>query len=129
MLKEDYYYSHKSLKKLADKYSTDILGVYLGNFPTVAVFSLDLVKEVLTRDEFIGRVDTIITRSRGLGRLLGVFFADGLFWKEQRRFGLRHLRDYGFGRRSSYMENYVEAELKDLVDFMTSDPKPGDSVS
>ena len=41
-------------------------------------------------------------------------FTDGVFWQEQRRFTLRHLRDLGFGRSSS--ENVIEEEINELLD-------------
>ena len=40
------------------------------------------------------------------GRPLGVIFPDGALWKEQRRFVLKCLRDYGFGKKSE--ENIQE---------------------
>ncbi|RZC31857.1 cytochrome P450 304a1, partial [Asbolus verrucosus] len=134
MLKENYTFSYLSLKKLAQRYKTDIMGLYLGPFPTVATFSYDLCKEMLTRDEFVGRCETIATRTRAFGEskekdtsfsYSGIFFVDGPFWKEQRRFSLRHMRDYGFGRRSDVMENFVADEVRYLIDFLNNEPKKG----
>jgi hypothetical protein len=42
-----------------------------------------------------------------------VFFTDGPFWVEQRRFTLRHLRDFGFGKQS--MEGFIMAEVEDTI--------------
>jgi methyl farnesoate epoxidase/farnesoate epoxidase len=47
---------------------------------------------------------------------------DGPVWREQRRFTLRHLRDFGFGKRS--MEAFIHDEahaLIKLVDLRISD--------
>lgn len=41
-------------------------------------------------------------------------FTDGEFFREQRRFTLRHLRDLGFGRTSS--ENLIQEEIYDLIE-------------
>jgi methyl farnesoate epoxidase/farnesoate epoxidase len=46
-----------------------------------------------------------------------VFFADGPFWVEQRRFTLRHLRDFGFGKRS--MEEFIMEEIEDTIKDIT----------
>ncbi|KAJ8882485.1 hypothetical protein PR048_014296 [Dryococelus australis] len=42
----------------------------------------------------------------------GVVFSDGPFWVEQRRFALRHLRDFGFGKTS--MDNIMHEEVQEL---------------
>lgn len=42
----------------------------------------------------------------------GVFFSNGRLWQEQRRFTLRHLRDFGFAKTS--MEGLIHEECEDL---------------
>ena len=39
-------------------------------------------------------------------------------WKEQRRFALKHLKDFGFGRSS--MEDIIHVELLDLGEYLQS---------
>ena len=43
----------------------------------------------------------------------GLITSNGEVWKEQRRFALRHLKDFGFGRSS--MEDLILDEVKELV--------------
>ena len=43
----------------------------------------------------------------------GVLLTDEEFWQDQRRFVLRHLREFGFGRRT--MADLVEQEAGQLV--------------
>jgi hypothetical protein len=43
-----------------------------------------------------------------------VFFTDGDLWKHQRRFTLRHLRDFGFGKQK--MDDYIHEEVSILFD-------------
>lgn len=45
--------------------------------------------------------------------LKGILFQDGQEWQEQRRFALRHLKDFGFGKRS--MESLIMDEVTELV--------------
>lgn len=71
LLKEDYYFSHKSTQILAKRYNTDILGLFLGSAPTIVTFGYDVCKEVLSKEEFLGRNDTILNRGRSSGELLG----------------------------------------------------------
>ena len=51
-------------------------------------------------------------------------FIDGDFFREQRRFTLRHLRDLGFGRTSA--EDMIQDEIREMIrvigDQSTSDP-------
>lgn len=44
-------------------------------------------------------------------------------WHEQRRFALRYLRDYGFGRRFQALENEIQEELATVVDLLRYGPK------
>jgi hypothetical protein len=45
--------------------------------------------------------------------VIGVLLTDEEFWQEQRRFVLRHLKEFGFGRRT--MAELVEEEARQLV--------------
>lgn len=49
---------------------------------------------------------------------LGVIHNDGPEWQEQRRFALRHLRDFGFGRTSS--EGLIQEEIHELMEDIRS---------
>ena len=46
----------------------------------------------------------------------GVISNDGESWVEQRRFTLRNLRDFGFGKNS--MENIVMEEVQTVINWM-----------
>ena len=39
-------------------------------------------------------------------------------WREQRRFALKHLKDFGFGKSS--MEEMIRIEVTDLADYLRS---------
>ncbi|CAH2211472.1 jg22619 [Pararge aegeria aegeria] len=53
----------------------------------------------------------------------GIFFTDGYFWHVQRRFTLRYMRDYGFGRREESLEAVVASETKEMIDMARNGPK------
>lgn len=90
-----------------------IVGLIVGSAPVVAVAGPHEVKEVLRRDEFQGRQDDDHIRERNFNKRLGVIFTDGPLWIEHRRFTIRHLKDFGFGKKSA--EGVILEETEELV--------------
>lgn len=118
LLLSNWTYIHKAIENMRRRYKAKVLGFYLGNVPTVVACDYESIKEVETRPEFLGRMDTIVARERGLGKLLGLILADGPAWAHQRRYMLRHMRDFGFGTRNVKLESLMEEEIKDVVDVL-----------
>lgn len=115
---------HKAAIWLGKFYNSNIIGLYLGSTPTVIVLDQSAVKTVLTDPVFDGRPDTFVARMRDPDRQLrGIFFAANAFWKEQRRFFLRHLRDFGFGRRFNELEFVLNDELQEFIQMIREGPK------
>nr|CAD7438752.1 unnamed protein product [Timema bartmani] len=110
---------HKGFHTLARWYNTKLLGLHLGPFPTVVACDYATVKEVFTRPQFNGKLDCFLSQERSMGKTLGLFFTDDKLWIEQRRFTLRHLRDFGFARRFSPQEDVVSREVLDMVAFLS----------
>ena len=52
------------------------------------------------------------------GRIRGIVFTEGGGWTKQRRFGLKTLKDLGFGRRS--IEEIVDREIDEIIDKFCS---------
>uniref|UniRef100_A0A1B0BLX1 Cytochrome P450 n=1 Tax=Glossina palpalis gambiensis TaxID=67801 RepID=A0A1B0BLX1_9MUSC len=124
MMLSDFKFLHKGVLKFCKWYKSDIVGFHMGPFPVVAVHNADGVREVLTRSEFDGRPGIYVAQMRGPNdELLGIFFREGQFWKEQRRFVLRYLRDFGFGRRFMELELVIQEELNDMLDLIRNGPK------
>ncbi|KPJ18968.1 putative cytochrome P450 304a1 [Papilio machaon] len=109
--------------KFSNEYKSKVIGMILGTIPVVVVNDPYLLKEVLNREEFDGRMDIILGRLRSYWKKLGIFFTDGYFWHVQRRFTLRYMRDYGFGRRDESLESTVAHEVKEMIDMATNGPK------
>lgn len=53
---------------------------------------------------------------------IGIFFTEGALWHEQRRFALRYLRDFGFGRRFESLENEIHDEIMQFIDMLKFGP-------
>jgi hypothetical protein len=48
----------------------------------------------------------------------GIIFTDDVFWEQQRRFSLRHMRDFGFGRRFTELEGIAQEEIQNMLDLL-----------
>lgn len=53
----------------------------------------------------------------------GIFFTENEVWHEQRRFVLRYLRDFGFGRRFDTLEKEIEIQIAQYIDMVKNGPK------
>ena len=47
-----------------------------------------------------------------------MILADGPLWAHQRRYTLRHMRDFGFGTWSATLENLMQQEIRDVLDVL-----------
>ncbi len=135
-----YYYTVKpgekrpnlfyAVRKLAKEYGP-IFAFYLSNNPLVVLTEYDDIKEILKRDEVSNRgASPPANRFRpgwesmektdplNVGRNPGVIGSNGKYWKEQRRFLLRNLRDFGFGKSS--MEESLLLEVQKLTKFLSA---------
>ncbi|KAL0882245.1 hypothetical protein ABMA27_000780 [Loxostege sticticalis] len=123
VLASEYNNLAMAFKKLGQRYKTKMVGLFLGPVPSVVINDPAMVKEMLNSEDFDGRMDIIVGRLRSYWKKLGIFFTDGYFWHIQRRFSLRYLRDFGFGRRDGTLEVVVEAEIKEMIDMTLNGPK------
>ena len=106
-----------------DKYGK-IVGFYIGNEPGVILADFDLIKDIYKRDDVSTRPSMRpfcdmrpghwVLDKENDGKVPGVIFTQGKFWTEQRRFTLRALRDFGFGKAS--MEDTIMDEVEKLCD-------------
>ena len=74
-----------------------------------------IFKEYFGKDEFSGRIvgDTI-NRHRFFGKgPQGVIHTQGAHWASQRRFSLKTLKDFGFGKQS--LESTVNLEIDEMM--------------
>lgn len=95
-----------------------VVGLLFGSRKAVAVSGAKAVLEVLRREEFQGRTENAKLKDRSFNKRLGLIFTDGPYWQKMRRFTLRHLRNFGFGKIS--MEGMIMQEVDHLVKEMRS---------
>lgn len=74
-----------------------------------------MARELFSREEWCGRGLSIISRyfrsDNGVNK--GIITSDGLRWQEHRRFALKHLKDFGFGKIG--LEGVIQEEAEDIV--------------
>ncbi|XP_074454817.1 cytochrome P450 2J2-like isoform X3 [Larus michahellis] len=104
---------HIMVEKFTKKYG-DIFHMQMGSTSFVCVNGLRLIKEVLVNqaENFMDRpeipIDSEVFSKRGL------VSSNGHLWKQQRRFTLTTLRNFGLGKRS--LEERIQEESQCLVD-------------
>ncbi|XP_030371694.1 probable cytochrome P450 304a1 [Scaptodrosophila lebanonensis] len=117
-------YLHKAALAISKWYKSDIIGFHVGKYPVVVVHNGAGVREVLNNQVYDGRPALYIAAMRDPGDdVRGIFFQEGLLWKEQRRFILRYLRDFGFGRRFDELELVIQEEITDMLDIIRNGPR------
>lgn len=124
MLMTNYKHMHKAADILCKYYKTNILGLYFASTPTIIVHDEKSVREALFTREFDGRPALLLASLRDPDfNIRGVFFTDGPLWKEQRRYMLRYMRDFGFGRRFQELELETRDEFNMFIDIVKNGPK------
>ncbi|XP_043937202.1 cytochrome P450 2J6-like isoform X2 [Protopterus annectens] len=112
-LQLDYRYPIPDFAKLAKRYG-NIFRIYLGSTPIILTHGFEAVKEVLVNHgvEFSHRPKhpafNIICNTKGI-----VMAPAGQHWKEQRRFSIMVMRNFGMGKKS--MEARIQEEIEHLV--------------
>uniref|UniRef100_G1KGI4 Uncharacterized protein n=1 Tax=Anolis carolinensis TaxID=28377 RepID=G1KGI4_ANOCA len=103
---------HLSSEKFMEIYGK-IFSLQLGKFPFVIVNGLQLVKEALIHqnENFVDR--PILPIIYDHSKTFGLIMSNGLSWKQQRRFALSTLRNFGLGKRS--LEEQIQEESRFLV--------------
>uniref|UniRef100_A0A8C0EP36 CP2J2 protein n=1 Tax=Bubo bubo TaxID=30461 RepID=A0A8C0EP36_BUBBB len=101
------------MQKLNEKYG-DVFSTRVGSTWFVFVNGLQMVKEVLVNqgENFMDRPDIPIDRE--IFSTMGLISSNGHVWKQQRRFTLTTLRNFGLGKRS--LEDRIQEESRYLMD-------------
>uniref|UniRef100_A0A2C9GVA5 Cytochrome P450 n=1 Tax=Anopheles dirus TaxID=7168 RepID=A0A2C9GVA5_9DIPT len=124
LLALDYDHLHRAAARLNERYRSKLIGLHLGPLPAVIVNDHETVREVLQRSEFDGRPDLFLARLRDERYARrGIFFTDGDSWREQRKFFLKTLHEYGFGRRNDAVEQDLQAGLVELIALLKDGPQ------
>ena len=90
--------------------------VKLGMVEINVINDFKLAKELFEKEEFSGKAqDPLILESRFWKNIpRGILLTEGSQWSAQRRFSLKTLKDFGFGRKS--IEGSIHFEVEELIE-------------
>ncbi|XP_036034657.1 cytochrome P450 2J3-like isoform X2 [Onychomys torridus] len=108
----DFKQPHLALQQLVKKYG-NVISLDFGIMSSVIISSLPLIKEAFTNldENFMSR--PIFPIQKHIFNENGLIFSRGQTWKEQRRFALMTLRNFGLGKKS--LEQRIQEEARHLV--------------
>ncbi|XP_026056035.1 cytochrome P450 2B19-like isoform X1 [Carassius auratus] len=102
----------------------EISTIYIGRKPAIILNTIQVTKEALVQEAFSGRPSLPLFEwiTNGLGILMVTF---GHSWRQQRRFALHTLRNFGLGKKS--VEDRVLEESRYLIaEMLKEEGKPMD---
>ena len=108
-------------------YSKYFTTVHMGNCAIIIIQDFELARDLLSRPEFSGRatMHKMMDKVRGYnGKMVGVAGTQGHVWTEQRRFILKHLRDFGFGKQK--MDAVIQDEANDAIRKLIDESRNGE---
>jgi len=98
-----------------------IVGFKLGNQTSVVISDFDMLTEAFKDDRFSGRPSNLqevfsafFTKDKNEKSSGGIVFSHGDHWREQRRFAMRTLKEFGVGK--SFLQNVINDEVAKLVE-------------
>nr|XP_010986864.2 cytochrome P450 2J2-like isoform X1 [Camelus dromedarius] len=112
LLHLDFENVHLSLQRFVKKYG-NVFRLEVGDFSSVVITGLPLIKEAFVHQgqNFANRpVTPFIER---VFKNKGLIMSNGQVWKEQRRFALMTLRNFGLGKKS--LEECIQEEARYLT--------------
>merc|ERR1712110_1362423 len=99
----------------------DIVGFKMGSELAIVISDFDMLQEAFKDDRFAGRPENMQTvfrafferdsREKTTG---GIVFSTGEHWKEQRRFAMRTLKEFGVGKTAT--QTIINDEISKLVE-------------
>ncbi len=106
---------HKQMQKWSKEYGP-VFTLWIGSDPNIVITDYQIMKNTLKGqgEIFAGRPDNFVFHDFRKGREYGIVVNDGAVWKQQRRFALHVLREFGFGRQ--LMEEKIMREVNKLIE-------------
>ncbi|XP_046558220.1 cytochrome P450 2H2-like [Haliotis rubra] len=111
-----------TFKKLRQQYG-DIFSVYMFNTPVIVLNGYNTLKDAIVRnaDVFSDRPHSMVNDFIAKGK--GLAATSGIVWREQRRFALNTLREFGAGR--NIMEDKIHEEISQFLEAFEAERAQG----
>ncbi|XP_054547514.1 cytochrome P450 2J2-like [Talpa occidentalis] len=108
----DFEKSHEDIQPYVKKYG-NVLSLDFGYIPSVTISGLGLIKEALVNQDqnFVDR--PVMPLRHHFFKTNGLIMSNGQAWKEQRRFALTTLRNFGLGKKT--LEERIREEAQFLI--------------
>ncbi|XP_040169523.1 probable cytochrome P450 303a1 isoform X2 [Anopheles arabiensis] len=112
----------KAVEHIAQDYPDHrgVIGFKIGKDKAVMAINAESLKEMMNNEDFDGRPTGIFYETRTWGLRRGVLLTDEQFWQEQRRFIVRHLKEFGFARKgmTEIIQNEAAHIRKDFEELI-----------
>ncbi|XP_023340901.1 methyl farnesoate epoxidase [Eurytemora carolleeae] len=109
-------YPYRMMYKVAQKYG-NVMKVGLGMQDWYVLSSFEEIQEFSMTDFSVSHLPSkTFDELYSFDRPLGIIFPDGALWKDQRKFGVKTLRQLGVGKSS--LEDKMVLESSKLVQYM-----------
>jgi len=92
----------------------DIMSLRIGMQEMVVLSSYEVMKDLLHKEELSGRLWVGFLKDRSMGKELGLAFTSGPHQTIMKKYTIRALREFGFGKQAS-MTSVVETELEEVM--------------
>ena len=107
-----------------------IVGFHLGEQPCIVINDFDILNEAFKDDRFCGKPKNLQNAFHALFQkdenetsTGGIVFSEGNAWREQRRFAMKTLKEFGAGKSS--LQHLISEEVLKLVEeFKNETGKP-----
>ncbi|XP_058820526.1 probable cytochrome P450 303a1 isoform X2 [Topomyia yanbarensis] len=103
----------KAINLIASRYRHNgAIGFKIGKDKIVMAISGDSLREMMNNEDLDGRPTGVFYETRTWGLRRGILLTDEDFWQEQRRFIVRHLKEFGFARKG--MAEIIQNETANI---------------
>ncbi|XP_059093870.1 methyl farnesoate epoxidase-like [Tigriopus californicus] len=109
-------FPYRAMHRLSKQFGP-IMSMALGQDMWVVLTGLEEIKAFTMMDETVARPNLkALYEIYSFDKPLGVIFPDGPLWKEQRKFMMRTLREFGLGKQT--MEDHIQEEIKFSIQYL-----------
>ncbi|KAM6219188.1 cytochrome P450 2J2-like [Rhynchocyon petersi] len=109
----DFEQPHQAIQQLVKKYG-NLVSLDFGHVHSVIITGLPLIKEVLANPDHGVVNRPVLSLQDRVFKNNGLVMSNGQAWKEQRRFALTTLKNFGLGKKS--LEERIQEEALYLVE-------------